>query len=395
MAGRADQYVKQIGVEGHGSSLSLNYTPAVRPLPPSLTGALERDGRGVTVLVIRLSALGDVLRTLPAVRLLRRALSEARIFWVVEEHFGAVLLGHPDLDGVLALPRRRWTPMVRAPGKWRELLRGIGTFRDRLRSEHPDLVLDFHGNLRSGVTGWLSGAPVRLGYAGHQQKEGNRWFTTHRRPSGNRRVSRIERNLDLIRGLGIRDRPLSECDLPLVKSGTAGALRILRELGSGAGRYAVVNPGASLKQIHKRPPASLLGAACRRLALRGIVPLVVWGPGEQEDARAVSAAAGGPVRLAPPTDLATLAGLLANARLFVGGDSGPLHLACASGCPVVGLYGPTDPEVNGPWGVPHVALCPAGLLYTGVRRHDRRGGFAGLSGEMVERAIDELLDRTA
>ncbi len=342
-------------------------------------------------MVIRLSALGDILRTLPAVRRLRQALPEARILWVVEERFSAALEGHPDLDGLLPLPRGRFSSMARSFRLWGELLREIGTFRDRLRSAHPDLILDFHGNLRSGLTGWLSGAPVRLGYAGHQQKEGNRWFTTHRRMSGNRRVSRIERNLDLIRGLGIRDRPLLPCDLPLAKSGAASAQRILRELGSRTREYAVVNPGASRKQIHKRPPASLLGAACRRLALRGIVPLVVWGPGEQEDARAVIAGGGGGARLAPPTDLATLAGLLADARLFVGGDSGPLHLACACGCPVVALYGPTDPEVNRPWCVPHVALHPAERIYTGVRRRDRRWGFDGLSSELVERAIDELL----
>ncbi len=100
--------------------------------------------------------------------------------------------------------------------------------------------------------------------------------------------------------------------------------------------------------------------------------------------------------LAPPTDLRTLAALLARARLFVGGDSGPLHLACSLGCPVIGLYGSTDPLVNGPWGVPSRAVSPPSRVYTGIKRYDRKaGGFAGFDPRQVESAVDQLLGETA
>ena len=124
--------------------------------------------------------------------------------------------------------------------------------------------------------------------------------------------------------------------------------------------------------------------------------MFVWGPGEESDARRVVELARNESTLAPPTDLRALAALLAKARLFVGGDSGPLHLACAVGCPVIGLYGSTDPVVNGPWGVPSRSLSPPSRLYTGIKRHDRRaGGFAGLDPGQVEFAVDELLGETA
>jgi ADP-heptose:LPS heptosyltransferase len=352
--------------------------------------AIRQDGRGLTVLVIRLSALGDVLRTLPPVRLLRSALPRARIVWVVEERCRVAVAGHPDLNDVLVLPRELWRSMLLRPARWRRLARSILDFCRAMRAERPDLVLDFHGNLRSGLTGWASGAPVRLGYQGHQQKEGNRWFTTHRRESGSRRASRMDRNLELIRALGIADRPLPPAEPPLATAGEQDASRIVGDLGSTA--FAIVNPGASRAQAHKKPPAALLAAACRRLAERDVLPLVVWGPGERAEAQAIVEAKGGAGRMAPPTDLPTLAALLGRARIFVGGDSGPLHLACATGCPVVALYGPTDPEVNRPWGVPFRAIFPSGRLYTGIKRRDRRAGFEGLSSEAVEAAVDELLD---
>jgi len=401
-AGGTNQDLQKLGVDGHEGPpavsgralvrglLSVNYTPTVRPLPSPVADAIRQDGRGLTVLVIRLSALGDVLRTLPPVRLLRAALPKARVVWVVEERCGVAVAGHPDLDGVMMLPRKLWRSMAPRPTRWVRLARSILEFRRGMRAERPDLVLDFHGNLRSGLIGWMSGAPVRLGYEGHQQKEGNRWLTTHRRESRSRRASRMDRNLDLIRALCIPDRPLPPAAPSLAAAGEQTASRIARDLGSNA--FAIVNPGASRAQAHKKPPAALLAAACRRLAEREVVPLVVWGPGEQPDAQAIVDASGEAGRMAPPTDLPTLAALLERARLFVGGDSGPLHLACATGCPVVALYGPTDPEVNRPWGVPYRAVHPAGRLYTGIKRQDRRAGFEGLSSETVEAAVDELLD---
>ena len=341
--------------------------------------------------------MGDVLRTLPAVRLLRRGLPEAAIHWLVEPPWHVVLAGHPDLDGVLEAPRAAWAAAAKRPADWPELAASLRGFGRRLRDVAPQLVVDFHGNLRSGILGRWSGAAMRLGYDGHEQKEGNRWLTTHRVSSGERRTPRLERNLLLVRALGLADAPLPSCDLPLVDAGRTAARAVLENLPGGAsGALAVIAPGASLRQVYKRPPVELLAAACRELARRAIRPLVVWGPGEEDQACAVVRAAGDPALLAPPTGLAALAALCSRACVFVGGDTGPLHLACAVECPVVGIYGPTDPLVNRPWSRHFRVVAPPGRRYTGVKRIDRAsGGFEGLTAEQVTQALAELLAETS
>ena len=350
--------------------------------PPELVRAIDDHGAGLRILVVRLGAFGDVLRALPAFRLARFALPDADIRWVCDDRWASILEGHPDLDGVIAVPRR-----ARSAGAFLAFVRA-------LRRPRPGLVLDFHGNLRSGIVGRLSGSPVRLGHDGHQQKEGNRLFTTHRVPEGERRRSRIERNLDLVRALGLPDSPLPTAGLELPAAACRRATSIVRDLLGSVAPYAILNPGASAAQAYKKPPRELLVAAARRVADAGVAPIVVHGPGEHEDARAVADA--GAARLAPPTSIFELAALLSRARLFVGGDSGPLHLACAVGCPVVGIYGPTDPVVNAPWGSQHRVVSPPGRPYTGIKRLDRAaGGFAGIVPEDVEAAVDALLATTS
>jgi len=367
----------------------------VRPLPPAILNALEHEGEQLVILVVRLGAMGDILRTVPPVRLVRRALPRARIHWVLEEHWQLLLEGDAELDEVVTLPRKQLETWLRSPAGWPRILGALGGLRQRLRALHANLVLDFHGNLRSGLVGRMSSAPVRMGYDGHQQKEGNWLFTTHRVPSADRRTPRMERNLDLVRALGLADAPLPVGRLPMADAGAEEADAIVERFGLETG-YAVISPGASARQLYKKPPATLLVSACRRLSARGTAPLVVFGPGEESNARAVVEAAHGAATLAPPTRLPTLAALLRRARLFVGGDSGPLHMACAAGCPVVGIYGPTDPRVNQPWGVPYVAVAPPGRRYTGIKRVDREaGGFDGLRPAHVEAAVDRLLAGSA
>ncbi len=123
---------------------------------------------------------------------------------------------------------------------------------------------------------------------------------------------------------------------------------------------------------------------------------MVWGPGEESDAREVVERAAPAAVLAPATGLAELAALLERARLYVGGDTGPLHLACSVRCPVLAIYGPTDPVVNGPWGVPSRTVYPEDRYYTGVKRLDRRsGGSEGVTSQQVVSAIDSLLAEIA
>lgn len=364
----------------------------MKPLPPAIRNALADHGRGLSIGVVRLGALGDILRTLPPVRLLRFHLPDAEIRWICDDRWAGILARHGDLDGVVPLPRRAMKPSLASAWGWVDALRAARAFRDALRAARCDLALDFHGNLRSGFVARLSGAAVRVGYEGHQQKEGNRFWTTHRVPAGDRRRSRMERNLDIVRALGVPDGPLPDAGLPRSIAGTRTAREIVTSLAGRGATYAVLNPGASRRQDYKKPPAEVLATAARRLAASGTVPVVVHGPGELDDARAVVDLSAGAARLAPPTDLDALTALLREARLFVGGDTGPLHLACAVGCPVVAVYGPTDPLVNAPWTGISRSVFPPGRAYTGIKRRDRAaGGFDGLRPGDLETAVDEVL----
>ncbi len=366
-----------------------------RRAAPSLDPRTVVAREGARVAVVRLGALGDVLRTSPAVLALRRARPGLHLSWIVDDRWAPLLQGQWGLDEVLPLPRRRWEALLGAPSQWWRLVREIGDWLARLRERGFDLALDFHGTLRSGIVTRATGAPVRVGFAGRQQKEANWLWTTHRVVvAGGRRLGRVERNLRLLRALGI---PAALAPGPVLEPDRARSEEAaVRARALSAGRpYAVLAPGASARQRYKRPPAALLAAAATALQRSGVVPLVFYGPGEETAAQAVVEASAGLARLAPPTDLPELAAWLARARIFVGGDSGPLHLACAVGCPVVGLYGPTDPVINEPWGVPHRVVAPPRAHYTGLKRLDRRHGFAAISEASVHAAVESLLAQTA
>ena len=358
-------------------------------LPPSLRQAFEHAGSGLNVLILRLGAMGDILRTVPAVRLLRERLPDARFGWVVDAGWEILLRNHPDIDVTLPLQRKQWDAALASPLSWPRLLGHVLGFRKLVASFGAHLVLDFHANARSGWIGRWSSAPLRLGYEGHQQKEGNHWFTTHRVASGDRRRSRVDRNLDLVEALGAARSPIPDAGLTLPRDGRAEAAKIVRALPR---RFALLSPSVSAKQAAKRPPAELLGAAVERLDEAGLKTLVVWGPGEEDDAREAIAASGSRAILAPPTSLPVLAALIESAAVFVSGDTGPMHLACALNCPVLAFYGPTDPIVNAPWNVPFRTVYPVDRLYTGIKRIDRRRGFDGLTTDAVIRAVDELLE---
>lgn len=344
------------------------------------------------VLVIRLGAMGDILRTLPAVRLLRRKMPEASIFWACDDRWSQVLEGHPDLNGLLPLPRRRLDASRSSPSGWLRAAGLVREYRRSMRSVGFDLALDFHGNLRSGLVGVFSGAGIRIGYEGHQQKEGNRWFTTLRVDPGLRRDSRMTRNLKLLAPLGVDPGSIPDGGLPVLPELDTEAAELVRKVLGTVGRYAVISPGVSLSQAYKKPPPELLAAAATRLRRSGIGVLVTHGPGEIRDAENVAALASGAAVVAPPTSLPLLFHLIRNACAFVGGDTGPLHIACAVGTPVLGLYGPTDPAVNAPWNVPNETVFPRDRTYTGIKKIDRAaGGFDGMTGTMVMDALDRLL----
>ncbi|MDP3937539.1 MAG: glycosyltransferase family 9 protein [Deltaproteobacteria bacterium] len=331
------------------------------------------------VLVIRLSAIGDVVRTLPAVIALRRALPDAHLAWLVEEGAAEALAGHPDIDTLWIIPRRRWRDGLRS---WRTApatLRDMIAFARRLRAARFDWVVDFHGILKSGLWAMATGAPLRAGYEaggnrGWGSREGNRLFTNRRAAVPMRRISRFDRNAILARFVWteLLGRDASTCPvapggslLPVASSVQAEIDRWLEatapEASGGdppSGGYVAVHPGSSESTAYKRWFPERYGDVADALIERGFRVIFTWGPGEKASVESIVSAMMHPALIAPETpSLQHLGAIFRRCRLLIGNDTGPMHIAALSGTPVVAVFGPTDAIENAPYaGVPSIVV---------------------------------------
>jgi lipopolysaccharide heptosyltransferase II len=302
----------------------------------------------VRILLIRLRLIGDVVFTTPTFRALRRRFPGACLSYVVEPHAAPIVVGNPALDEVIVATRPD------AKGR----LRADLALARRLRAARYDLVLDLHGGPRSALLAWATGAPRRVGYT----VTGRGWMYTELVPRD--RVLRPRHSVvnqwDLLTALGCEP-PDPERDPTEMVAPTAAVESVARKLasaGADPSLHPVVVVHVSAGNPFRRWPAAafvdLLTALLRADRARRVV--VVSGPSERTAARDIGAQAR--TALGPDGagliddvefDLGELRALMDVAALFVGGDSGPLHVAGTSGVPVVGLYGPTLAARSAPW----------------------------------------------
>ena len=294
------------------------------------------------LLVVRLGSMGDILHALPAVASLRAALPEAQIDWVVEERWKDLLEGNPDLSHVITVDMQRWR---REPGRqqtWSELSGAVGG----LRRQHYDVAVDFQGLLKSALVARLSGAARRIGFGKGVLKESAAalFYTERVRPPESVHV--VEMNLALARAAGATSdvvrfplpaRP--EDDTYIEEQLRAHQVREFFILSPGGGWGSKCWPVERYAQLHN--------ALARA---RGWRSFLNAGPGEEKLVEEFTAQARVTRPAHFPLTLGQLAALVRRARVLVAGDTGPLHVAAAVGTPVVGLFGPTDPARNGPYG---------------------------------------------
>jgi heptosyltransferase-1 len=302
------------------------------------------------ILFVRLSAIGDVVNCLPALRLLKKHYPAARVTWAAEQPSASLLKGDPDIDEVFVVKRREWTYGLTSPANVAGMAAGFGY----LRSRHFDVTLDFQGNLRSGVVTLASGARIKAGFTCGRVKEYSHLFCTRHVHLPRKGVHRIQRNLVLLTALGIEPEELpAELSVGENEAGTAG--EFLREKGISGKQVVIVHPGVSKFGAFKQWSPERFGEVARRLADASRRAVIVsWGPGERELAEKVVELSGGKAILGPePHGLRELAYLLGRSTMFVGGDTGPLHIAAAAGTPVVAIFGPKDPDMYGPAGNGH------------------------------------------
>lgn len=322
------------------------------------------------ILVIRLGALGDVVRTLPAVSALRQRHPGSHLCWLVEPASeGAVALAR-CVDEILVFPRGEIVAALRA-GAWLRALARLRRFVRMLRARRFELVLDFHGLAKSGLMALVSGAPVRVGHRGPVSREGAWLFVNERVTLASPRVSRFVRNAALVQAV---EPEAQIAEGPILAATGAARERLATELAErgrvDARGFVLIHPGSSARAAHKRYAPSAWRAVARQLARAGREVWITGGEGAEERAlvEAIVGEGDGAGRAdarivaAPPTrDLAAFAALLERAAVFAAGDTGPLHFAAQSGVPVVQLLGPTDPVHNlpgtaAPWRRVHVAL---------------------------------------
>lgn len=332
------------------------------------------------ILISRLSASGDCVQTLPLLCALRQHLPNAYIAWVVENTSAALLRGHPDLDELIVVPRGFWK-------SWSE----INKLRQTLRARHFNIAFDPQSLTKSAAVAYCSNAGLRIGFGDRNGRELSRWLN-------NKLVSHsghtVERYLQLLKPLGIHD-PEVRFNLPRDAAAETEMNAFLNRARLN-GPFAVLNPGAGWPS--KLWPLARYGEVARNLGdQRGVRSVVIWhGEQEQEWAKNICAASNGQAVLAPATPWRYLVALLRNAGLFVGSDTGPLHLAAAVGTPCVGIFGPTLPALSGPYGRGNIAL--QAYYQAGSARQRRQASnhaMRAVDTPMVMQACERILRRSA
>ncbi len=296
----------------------------------------------MNILLVRLSALGDVVLTLPTLAALAEARPDVRIGWAVQESFAPLLEGHPLLSRVHAAPRRWWL------GQWQsdpEVRRRSAAFVAGMREANYDLAIDLAGILKSALVLRASRAKERWG--SRTAREGS-WLFYTRRLYVNPGAHAVHRFRSLLADLLPAGMPGTvRFPLPEWPEAAAAVASRLKQAGLAGRPWVLLHPGAGKEA--NRWPVEHWAALAARLRERGLVVVVTGLAHEREDnARVASAATA--LDLTGSLGLRELAALCKRAALVVAGDTGPLHLAGAVGTPVVGIFGAADPSYTGPWG---------------------------------------------
>jgi lipopolysaccharide heptosyltransferase I len=351
---------------------------------------------GPRILIIRLSAVGDVIRTLPAVKALKAHLPSSSIAWIVEEPSKAFLESQPEISEVILFPRRRWSRGIRSatgiPGTIREALKFISDLRRR----RFDIVLDFHGILKSGLLSFVSGSPKRIGFDRGSTKEGNFLFSNFKVVLPKGRMSRFQRNFELLRGLGLEARRF-DTRLNIPDKDRRYVESFFRSHSAGLRRPLIaIHPGTSLKTPYKRwMPGRYSQLADRLVRELGASVVFTWGPEEMDLVENIRKIMVEPSLPAPRTESLTQVGeILRRCNIYIGGDTGPMHIASLVGTPVVAIFGPTDPIVNEPLGPHRIVRKDVGCNPCRNRSCKDLNCLKAVEVEDVLKAIKEVLRLT-
>jgi lipopolysaccharide heptosyltransferase I len=356
-----------------------------------LTGNTGDSARLERLLIVRLSAMGDVIHTLPAAQALREAFPEAMIGWIIEERWAELLCAPGTPRRGPRSPQRPLADWVHAVNlrEWKKSLFTVSTLQqiakvwNDVRAARYHVAVDLQGAIRSALLARWSGARVVYGAAEPRESPASLSYTREVVARGEHVVDQA---MSIAEAVAQRKLNLPRVEFPVDPLMEAKTSQDLAQ--HGVRDFAILNPGAGWGA--KRWPAQRYGEVARQLAQDGLTCLVNFGPGEENLFEEVNAASEGVVI---PTK-ASITGLIAltrRARLFIGGDTGPMHLAAALRVPVVGIFGPTDPARNGPYGTRSIVLRNPASPTTHARKAQPDEAMLEISVDAVVSAARRLL----
>ena len=346
--------------------------PYTMPRHSALTQRLSRiaSERPLRILICRLSHIGDCLLTLPVVEALRESYPDAYIAWAVEKPTHRLLEADQRIDKLIVVDRN-----------WMKRPASCLAMRRRLRKYRFDITLDPQSICKSALLARVSGAPNRLGFAGQHGRELSPWLNNCLVTPSSQHL--VDRSLELLQGMGI---PMSPARFALpIPTGSEQEMQTWLVDSCVQDSFVALNPGASWPS--KRWECARFAAVARQIeSAHGFKSVVTWA-GEEEEAMAneIVASSDGAAVMGPRTNLTQLAALLQRARLFVGCDTGPLHLAATVGTACVGLHGPTRPQDSGAYGAQHVSV--QAWYQAGTSRQRRQGPNEAMRDITVEQVV--------
>ncbi len=331
------------------------------------------------ILIVRLSALGDIVHALPVLNRLRQTFPNATIDWLVEENYAATLALASGVSRRIVVRAGSDS----ASGDAITFGAGLGHARAAsfLRAQRYDGALDLQGLLKSAVWARISGAGRVIGFDREHLREplAASLYTETVMPDASGHV--IRKNLSILKALAIDPGP---AELSVEVHPGPEMIKAIQTAG-GSNGYIVINPGAAWPN-KCWPPDRFAKLAMLLRDRTGLHSLVTWGPKERALAATVANASGGAAAPAPATTVTELGALMRSAALVISGDTGPMHIGAAVGAPIVGLFGPTRPERNGPWEPRDEVLSRAETCVCHHKRHCLRGAPC-----INEITVDEVL----
>ena len=354
------------------------------------------------LLVVRLGAMGDIIHTLPAVAALRLAFPDATLGWLVEERWAELLCTlryprsgarsphRPLIDRLHTVRTTTWRHSLFSFNTWQQ----IAVSLSELRGIRYDAVVDFQGAVRSSLLARWSGAPIVYGSAQPRENAASMFYTrkVFVRTDG---THVVEQALALAQAVITN----SAASMPNENAGRLATLprdaeaeTHIAKLVPAENNFVILNPGAGWGA--KMWPAERYGQVAKELAKAGFECLVNYGPGEEEIALAVESASAGVARKVSRS-ISELIALTRRARLFIGGDTGPMHMAAALKIPVVAVFGPTNPARNGPFGTKAIVLRSASSMTDHTRHQHPEQGLLEITVAEVVAASLKLLQHSS